>query len=148
MRKIEDIDIIEEIKEVLQLTGNPYLIKIFENYKDDKENLHKALRRYNNGIFLEINEDSDEEEREKNQNIFSLIYINGMAIDPRNISRIELDNEYNSKKLKINYFIRIIKKFPSPLEEEYIIPFDSEEERDKGYEILKGKLNLCKIYIA
>lgn len=143
-------DIIGEILEILTLTGNPFLCKIFEKYKDDEKELYLALRRYANGIFLEITEGEEEEEEEKEENktFFSYIYLNGVVIDYRNIARIELDSEYNVKKAKIDHFIKIYKKYPTPLEEEYIIPFDSEEERDRGYEILKGKLKLCKIHIA
>ena len=143
------IDILEIIQEILELTGNPYLIEIFNKYKGDKEKLYTVLKQYVKGIFSEVyEEDFEENEESKKSIVIKYIYLNGIVIDAGNISRIELDSNYNPKNNKNNYFIRIVKKYPSPLEEEYIIPFASEEERNRGYEILKGKLKLCKIYIV
>ena len=142
------IDIIEEVKEILELNGNPYLVKIFEQYKDDERELCLALRRYANGLYVEITEGEEEEEGEEKKIPFRYIYLNGIIIDFMNIARIELDSDYDAKKHKMVHFIKVVKKYPSPMEEEYIIPYDSEEERDRGYEVLKGKLKLCKIYIC
>ena len=143
------IDILEIIQEILELTGNPYLIEIFNKYKGDKEKLYTVLKQYVKGIFSEVyEEDFEENEESKKSIVIKYIYLNGIVIDAGNISRIELDSNYNPKNNKNNYFIRIVKKYPSLLEEEYIIPFASEEERNRGYEILKGKLKLCKIYIV
>lgn len=137
--------LLDLILEIFKTTGNPYLIKIFNKYKGDQENLYIHLKKYINGIYTEVYESEEEEEE---QVVLRFVYLNGVVIDAGNISRIELDSEYNPKKNKNKYFIKIVKKYPSPLEEEYIIPFDSEEDRDKGYEILKAKLKLCKIYIC
>lgn len=143
----EKENILETIHEILELTGNPYLVNIFNKYRKDEKRLNASLREYIRGIFYEIHE-NEENDNEKQSIVLKYIYINGIVIDSGNISRIELDFDYNPKKNKNNYFIRIVKKFPTPLEEEYIISFDSEESRDKGYEVLKGKLKLAKIYIA
>lgn len=147
--KEENIEnIIDIIHEILELTGNPYLVEIFNKFKGNNEKLYKALKDYIRGIFYEVYEENDSEEDEKKSVVIKYIYINGVVIDAGNISRIELDSDYNSIKNKNNYYIRIVKKYPSPLEEEYIIPFNSEEERDKGYEILKAKLKMVKMYIV
>ena len=143
----EEINILGTIHEILELTGNPYLVEIFNKYRGDEKKLSSALRNYIRGIYSEVHENEDEEDENKPP-VMRFIYLSGIVIDAGNISRIELDCEYNPKKNKNNYFIRIVKKYPSPLEEEYIVPFDSEEERDYGYEILKGKLKLCKLYIV
>jgi hypothetical protein len=101
------------------------------------------------GIYNDAHDHDDEEGEEGNNKlVHHYAYINGVVIDVANISRIELDFDYNPKKNKNNYFIRIVKKYPSPLEEEYIIPFNSEEERDKGYDVLRAKLKLCNVYIV
>lgn len=144
----KDISILRTIHEILELTGNPYLVDIFNKYIGNEEKLDSALRNYTKGICSEIYENEDGDEENKKPAVIRFIYLNGVVIDAGNISRIELDCEYNPKKNKNNYFIRIVKKYPSPLEEEYVIPFDSEEDRDYGYEILKGKLKLCKLYIV
>ena len=140
------MNILEIIHEILELTGNPYLVNIFNKYRGDDQKLYDALKNYVRGIYYEIYSEEEENENQEKTNI-KYIYLNGIVIDAGNISRIELDFEYNPKKSKNIYFIKIVKKYPSPLEEEYVIPFDSEKERDKGYEILKAKLKLCKIYI-
>lgn len=147
--KEENIEnIIDIVHEILELTGNPYLVEIFNKFKGNNEKLYKALKDYIRGIFYEVYEENDSEEDEKKSVVIKYIYINGVVIDAGNISRIELDSDYNSIKNKNNYYIRIVKKYPSPLEEEYIISFNSEEERDKGYEILKAKLKMVKMYIV
>lgn len=145
----QEINILELIHEILILTGNPLLVKIFDKYRNNENQLSIALKQYIRGIYNDTREDDGEEEEEsKNKVINRYAYINGVVIDVGNISRIELDSEYNPKKNRNNYFIRIVKKYPSPLEEEYIIPFNSEEDRDRGYDILKAKLKLCNIFIV
>ena len=144
----KDVSILRTIHEILELTGNPYLVDIFNKYIGNEEKLDSALRNYTKGICSEIYESEDGDEEKKKQAVIRFIYLNGVVIDVGNISRLELDCEYNPKKNKNNYFIRIVKKYPSPHEEEYKISFDSEEDRDYGYEILKGKLKLCKLYIV
>lgn len=134
--------IIDYFHQIIVLTGNPYLEKIFEKYKYDKENLCLSLSNYIKGIYENVNESEEE------QKIISrFIYIKNVVLDVTNISRIELNFEYNSKKNKNIYKIKIIKKYPTPLEEDFSILFDSEEDRDYWYDILKGKLKLLKIYI-
>lgn len=128
---------------IIKILGNPYLEKVFEKYKDDKKELYKILKDYTKGLLIDLQE--DEEENSNNFN-FQYIYLNGILIDYKNISRVELDKEYNQKKNNYSYYIKIIKKYPSPLEEEYIIPFNSEEERNRGFELLKAKMKICKIY--
>lgn len=140
-------DLLETIHQIIEITGNPYLISLFDKYRRDEKELNRALNDYLRGIYYEVNEEEDEDEN-RNKCLLKYTYLNGVVIDVGNISRLELDSQYNSKKNQFNYFIRVIKKYPSPLEEEYIIPFSSEKERDKGFEILKGKLKLCNIYIC
>lgn len=145
----KQIDILEVVHELLEVTGSPMLVKIFNEHRNDEEALYFALKSYLSGIYNDTHDHDDEEEEERNnKSIYHYAYINGVVIDVTNISRIELDFDYNPKKNKNNYFIRIIKKYPSPLEEEYIISFNSEEERDKGYDVLRAKLKLCNVYIV
>ena len=146
----KQIDILEVIHELLEVTGSPMLDRIFEKYGNDEERLYKALKDYLRGVYYTAHdhEEEDEEDEDSKKVIQHYAYINGVVIDVANISRIELDFDYNPKKNKNNYFIRIVKKYPSPLEEEYIIPFNSEEERDKGYDVLRAKLKLCNVYIV
>lgn len=143
-----DKHILEVIHELLEVIGSPMLVKIFNENRNDEKKLCIALEDYLRGIYLDSHNEEEEEGEKSNRIIYRYIHINGVIIDVTNISRIELDFDYNPKKNKNNYFIRIIKKYPSPLEEEYIISFDSEEERDKGYDILRAKLKLCNIYIV
>lgn len=137
--------IVNIFQTIIEILGNPYLEKVFEKYKDDEKELYKILKDYTKGLLIDLQEDEEENENSNNFS-FQYIYLNGILIDYRNISRVELDKEYNQKKNNYSYYIRIIKKYPSPLEEEYIIPFNSEEERDKGFELLKAKMKICKIY--
>lgn len=142
-------NILEEVARILEVTGNPYLCKIFDTYKDDERKLIKALRRYETELYVDISEEQEtvEEGDEENKSGFAYITINDTIIDHRNIARVELDQEYNHIKHKIEYYLRIFKKYPSPMEEDYIIPFESEEERDRGFELLKAKLRVCKVQI-
>ena len=145
----KQIDILEVVHELLEVTGSPMLVKIFNEHRNDEEALYFALKSYLSGIYNDAHDHDDEEGEEgNNKSVHHYAYINGVVIDVANISRIELDFDYNPKKNKNNYFIRIVKKYPSPLEEEYIIPFNSEEERDKGYDVLRAKLKLCNVYIV
>lgn len=69
------------------------------------------------------------------------------GIDAKNISRIEFGEDYNIKKHSFIYNIIITKKYHSPNEEFFIIPFLSEENRDLGFDILRMKLKICGIEI-
>lgn len=143
------VNILEVVHELLEVTGSPMLVKIFNEHRNDEEALYLALKSYISGVYNDVHDHDDEEGEEgNNKSVHRYIYLNGVVIDVSNISRIELDFDYNPKKNKNNYFIKVVKKYPSPLEEEYIIPFDSEEERDKGYDVLRAKLKLCNIYIV
>lgn len=144
-------DILDILQKFLDINGHPFLVKLFEKYKKDTDLLYKQLKKYLDGLYVDVREnienEEDEETHKKGEFVSAFIYINGFVIDYRNIARVELDSNYNSKKMKMDFFIRIVKKYPSPLEEEYIIPFESEEERDKGFEILKGKLKIAELNI-
>ena len=138
----------DEIKENLRITGNNILYRLFEEYSDNEEALYRALREYNSGIYVDVNEGScDDEEGEDKKEYIHYVYLSGVIIDYKNVGRIELCEEYNIKKNKIEYGINFIKKFPSPTEENFILWFTSEDERDREYDILRGKLKMCGVNI-
>ena len=133
--------------------GNRILFQIFDQYSSSPKELYEQLRKYNNQVGVELYEEKiedneDEEGIDKKKTYYQkFIYINGTCIPTDNIGRIELQQEYIVKKSKYEYFIYIWKKYPSPNEEFFTIPFSSEEDRDRYFEILKGKLKMCNIEI-
>lgn len=149
-----DKKLLLELKEYFKLSGNKYINKIFENHSNSDKELIEQLQRYNRDI-LRLMEDMDKEERLENEAegimtngyFFSFIYLNEVLIDYKNIARVELGKNYDIKKKKILYFIKFIKKYPSPEEEFYILNYDSEDNRDKDFEILNIKLKACKCNI-
>lgn len=138
----------DEIKENLRITGNNILYRLFEEYSDNEEALYRALREYNSGIYVDVNEGScDDEEGEEKKEYIHYVYLSGVIIDYKNVGRIELCEEYSIKKNRIEYGINFIKKFPSPTEENFVLWFNSEDERDREYDILRGKLKMCGVNI-
>lgn len=107
--------------------------------------MYEVLKLYNTEFLLEI--EGEEENPSIRNTTFSFITLKDTIIDYRNISRVELYEEYDIKKSKQRYGINVVKKYPSPKEENFYIFFDSEEERDKYYDILIIKLNNCNISI-
>lgn len=158
INKKKEIDykerVLEEVKEILNLLGNKILCDIFENYSDSSETLFLKLREYNNALCMNLREfeaqDGEEDEdgiKRLKSTVQPFIYLNGVCIDAKNISRIEFGEDYNIKKHSFIYNIIITKKYPSPNEEFFIIPFLSEENRDLGFDILRMKLKICGIEI-
>lgn len=142
--------ILEELKENLRITGNKVILELFETYSDNEKELYKALKEYNSGLYISVHEDMEEDEEldsSENKPFFHYIYLADTLIDFRNLSRVELYEEYNQKKNKIEYGINFIKKFPSVNEENFIIFFSSEEERDRDFDVLRGKFKMCNINI-
>ena len=117
--------LLEELKENLRITGNKIILELFENYSDNEKELYKALKEYNSGLYISVHEDMEEDEEldSSNKPYFHYIYLADTLIDFRNLSRVELYEEYNQKKNKIEYGINFIKKFPSVNEENFIIFF-------------------------
>ena len=108
--------ILEELKENLRITGNKVILELFETYSDNEKELYKALKEYNSGLYISVHEDMEEDEEldsSENKPFFHYIYLADTLIDFRNLSRVELYEEYNQKKNKIEYGINFIKKFPS-----------------------------------
>ena len=135
--------ILNELKLSLKLIGGKLFRKLLNNNSD--EDLYEALRQYNTEFMLEI--EGEEENPSVRNGTFSFITLKDTIIDYRNISRVELYEEYDIKKNQQKYGINVVKKYPSPNEENFFIFFDSEEERDKYYDILIIKLNNCNINI-
>ena len=99
----KQIDILEVIHELLEVTGSPMLVKIFNEHRNDEEALYFALKGYLSGIYNDAHDHDDEEGEEgNNKSVHHYAYINGVVIDVANISRIELDFDYNPKKNKNN----------------------------------------------
>ena len=137
-----------EIKESLRLTGNNFLFEIFNkkdfSKKDDLKELYNYIKNYNKNLYIDIESSKENEEEKKSKKLyFSYIFIKNKVINAKNIDTIFLTKEFNIKKQKFLFGIRIKKKYPTPLEEDYEFIFDTEEERDKNFDILRGKLNIC-----
>lgn len=132
----KDEEIIEELICSLKISGNFYLASLLDKYKDSYSDLLINLKKYNNNLFLEgLNDDIEED-------LYKVSYINiqGILIDYKNIDRIQEIKEYNPKKQNFDYKLRIFKKFVTPLTEYFDIIYDTEEEREKSYALLKAKL--------
>ena len=130
-------EIIEELISSLKIAGNDYLAFLFEKNKDSSSELLLALKRYNGGIFVEGLSEEVEEAITK----IHFINLEGIVIDFKNIDRIEKIKEYNSKRQNFDYKLRIFKKFVTPLTEFFDIKYETEEEREKSYSLLKAKLS-------
>jgi hypothetical protein len=146
--------VLDEVKESLNLLGNKIICDIFENYLDSPKELYFKLREYNNGLtqtLREFEESKDEEDENGvkiiGPRVHSFIYLNGVCLDAKNIGRIEFFESYNTKRNRMDYFLLIYKKYPSPNEEYFMIPFSSEENRDLGFDQLRAKLKICEIQI-
>ena len=86
--------------------------KLLNNNSD--EDLYEALRQYNTEFMLEI--EGEEENPSVRNGTFSFITLKDTIIDYRNISRVELYEEYDIKKNQQKYGINVVKKYPSPNE--------------------------------
>lgn len=146
--------VLDEVKESLNLLGNKIICDIFENYLNSPKELYFKLREYNNGLTQTLREfeESKDEEDENGVKIIGprvhpFIYLNGVCLDAKNIGRIEFFESYNTKRNRMDYFLLIYKKYPSPNEEYFMIPFSSEENRDLGFDQLRAKLKICEIQI-
>lgn len=138
MKKNDNIkQLLEEIKYNSILIGNKNLEYLIDKY-DNIEDLYNKLRKYNTTL--------ETEEENINENI-EYIYLNNYCIDYKNISRIELDKIYNNNKNSYDYIIKIVKKYVTPNEEDFIIRYRNEIDRNRDYDILRNKLKVCKKYI-
>ena len=113
---------------------------------------YNKLKNYNNFILDQSIKEQETGEEDENGNKKKkyykiLVYLNGFCIDTQNLGRIELREEYVPSKNRYIYQIYIEKKYPSPNEDGYIIPFKDEEDRDIGFEILVAKLKNLDIEI-
>lgn len=150
---IEINKFLEELKENCKLIGNNSLLRILEE-NDSFASMYKELRLYNSRLDLEtikeeFNEE-DEEENQENKKDYSnyLIYIYGICINPKNIDRIELDQQYNQRYGKLTYFLNIYPKFSNGKENEDIyLEFKDKEERNFWFDVLRIKIKAINISI-
>jgi len=134
MTNIEKV--IEEIKENCNLLGNNSLKKILDE-DVSLDILYKEIRKHNSKLILE--EEEETEEGQESQKY--LIYVYNQCLDPGNISRIELTQQYEISNSKVTYSIIIYPKFSKGTEgEEVHMNFKIEEERDFYFDVLKMKM--------
>lgn len=145
--------ILDELQRAFELFGSSNLAKILDaENREDLSSLYKKIRSYNQKIEVETYVDNSDEDSGEEGSSFKIrptyrIYIKGIAIDPGNLERIELAEEYSIKKQKMLYSIIIYKKFVNPEEYCFDIKFEDEEERDYWYDILNVKLRAANIMI-
>lgn len=145
--------ILDMIGDALAINGDNILrdiLKLNLQY-NDIEHLENCLMKYIMNLDIDVRQElveyhrthkpDDEEEKKSSEYIFNFFYIKDMLID-KNIGRVEKKKKYNHKKSEEEYFLRIYKKYDSESDEFYDIQFESEEERDKQFDILKGKLKI------
>lgn len=143
--------ILDELQRSFKLFGSENIAKILDTEnRDNLSNIYKKIKGYNQRIEVETYKEESNEGNEGEgftKGPSYRIYISGIALDPGNLERIELSEEYSIKKQKMIYSIIFYKKFVSPEEYCFDVKFESEEERDYWYDVLNVKLRAAQIMI-
>lgn len=135
--------VIEEIKKNCDIIGNNSLKTILEQDPLDTTTLYKEIRKHNSELTL-----YEEELEEGEVGPTYLIFLSSVCLDPKNIGKIELTEDYNSISQKQIYSITIFPKFSKGVEgEEVTLNFKTESIRDYYFDILKIKLKRVLINI-
>ena len=147
--------VLDELESILSKTGNKYVSNILKELKDNPEQLYLELRKFNsylcyNTDFLEEEsediEDDFEGEETKPKGNYNYIYLSDTLLNVKNIDRVEPFEDYSTKKKRMEYGLMFYKKFVTPEESSFCVYFYSEEDRDKGIELLRAKMKVCNIY--
>lgn len=157
-----------ELTTTFKIFGFSDLEKLFseENLQLEEDKLiqlTEKIKEWNNHLMLEtvdleeeiseeeaienIDEGEGEGERKPKKVTHYRFYIDGVCIDPSDLARVELNQNFNIKRNQMEYSITIYRKFPSPEDYVFDISFKTEEERDFWFNVLRLKLKYSNIQI-